>query len=346
MPRVLIADDNEEMLETLEQIFSFYHFDVIRAHDGEEAVDVAEKSSPDLIVLDGMMPSMDGFEACKILKGRKKTKDIPVVFLTANYIEVKDRITGFELGADDYILKPFNSKELVARCNTILRRHDMMKLLRNENEELVHQNKEIQDELSNMIERSKKTDENSVLDPVTGLYNFAFFKKRLNEEFQRAKRHDTELSLVIISFRNLDKINDLLGNQIGNFVAMKIANCLLNKTRASDILARAENDRMYILLPQTDAQGGYFEAERIRVTLSGVSYVDDELMSMVNYPKRKMSDFQNLGINLGVATFPVEGENIADEKEFVAKAEEALKKSRSTGENITVAYGKDNQKNI
>jgi diguanylate cyclase (GGDEF)-like protein len=346
MPKVLIADDNEEMLETLEQIFSFYHFDVIRALDGQQAINVAEKSSPDLIVLDGMMPVLDGFEACKILKSHKKTKDIPVVFLTANYIEVKDRITGFELGADDYILKPFNSKELVARCNTILRRHDMMKLLRNENDELVHHNKEIQDELSNLIERSKKTDENSVLDPVTGLYNFAFFTKRLTEEFLRAKRHGTELSLVIIGFRNLDKINDLLGNQIGNFVTMKIANCLLNKTRASDILARAETDRMYILLPQTDAQGGYFEAERIRVTLGGVNYVDDELMSTVNFPKRKISEFQNLGINLGVATYPVDDETIDDQNELMAKAEEALKKSRSSGDNITVAYGKDNPKNI
>lgn len=339
MPKVLIADDNAEMLETLEQIFTFYQFDVIKAKDGVEAVAATEKHLPDLVVLDGMMPEMDGFEACKALKNKSKTKHIPVVFLTANYIDVKDRITGFELGADDYILKPFNSKELVARCNTILQRHNMMHMLRNENEELNSKNKEIEDELASLLERSKNTEDNTFIDNVTGLYNFSFFQKRLKEEFLRAKRHSNELSVVIIGFSNLEKINEVFGNQIGNYVIMKMANSLLNKTRVSDVLARSDNDRFYIILPQTDAQGCYFEAERIRVTLSGVNYFDDDLIETIKYPKRKISEFQNIGINLGVATFPMEGETIREDHELLNYAEEALKKSRAKGNNMTIAYG-------
>jgi two-component system, cell cycle response regulator len=341
MPKVLIADDNEEMLNTLEQIFSFYQYEVISAMDGKQAIEVAEKNSPDLIILDGMMPVLDGFETCKILKNKGKTKDIPIVFLTANYIEVKDRITGFELGADDYILKPFNSKELVARCQAILRRHDMMKHLRVQNETLIHQNKAIQDEIHSLIERTKITDDTTFLDQVTGLYNFTFLKKRLKEEFLRARRYQTDLTLVIIGFKNLEKINEHFGSQIGNYVIMKMANNLLNKTRASDVLARSDNDRFYIILPQTDQQGGYFEAERIRVTLCGINYIDDELLNTINYPKRKISEFKNLGINLGVVTYPLDNEDIKDEMEFLNKAEESLKKSRAIGENITVAYGKE-----
>lgn len=339
MPKVLIADDNAEMLETLEQIFTFYRFDVVKAKDGAEAVTAAEKHLPDIVVLDGMMPVMDGFEACKALKNKSKTKDIPVVFLTANYIDVKDRITGFELGADDYILKPFNSKELVARCNTILQRHNMMHMLRNKNEELNSKNKEIEDELANLLERSKNNEDNTFIDNVTGLYNFNFFQKRLKEEFLRSKRHSNELSVVIIGFSNLEKINEVFGNQIGNYVIMKMANSLLNKTRASDVLARSDNDRFYIILPQTDAQGCYFEAERIRVTLSGVNYFDDDLIETIKYPKRKISEFQNIGINLGAATYPMEGETIREDHELLNYAEEALKKSRATGNNMTIAYG-------
>ena len=339
MPKVLIADDNAEMLETLEQIFTFYQFDVVKAKDGAEAVAVAEKQMPDLVVLDGMMPVMDGFEACKALKGRSKTKDIPVVFLTANYIDVKDRITGFELGADDYILKPFNSKELVARCNTILQRHNMMHMLRNKNEELNSKNKKIEDELASLLERSRKNDDTTFIDNVTGLYNFSFFQKRLKEEFLRAKRHENELSLVIIGFSNLEKINEVFGNQIGNYVIIKMANSLLNKTRVSDVLARSDSDRFYIILPQTDAQGCYFEAERIRVTLSAVNYFDDDLLETIKYPKRKISEFQSIGINLGAATYPIEGESVREDHELLNYAEEALKKSRATGNNMTIAYG-------
>lgn len=338
MPKVLIADDNAEMLETLEQIFTFYQFDVVKAINGAEAVSAAEKHLPDLVVLDGMMPVMDGFEACKALKNKSKTKDIPVVFLTANYIDVKDRITGFELGADDYILKPFNSKELVARCNTILQRHNMMHMLRNKNEELNSKNKEIEDELASLLERSKNNEDNTFIDNVTGLYNFSFFQKRLKEEFFRSKRHSNELSIVIIGFSNLEKINEVFGNQIGNYVIMKMANSLLNKTRASDVLARSDNDRFYIILPQTDAQGCYFEAERIRVTLSGVNYFDDDLIETIKYPKRKISEFRNIGINLGAATYPMEGETIREDHELLNYAEEALKKSRATGNNMTIAY--------
>ncbi|HEM49445.1 MAG TPA: response regulator [Caldithrix sp.] len=339
MPTVLIADDNAEMLETLEQIFTFYQFDVVKANDGKEAVEAAEKQMPDLVVLDGMMPVMDGFEACKSLKGKSKTKDIPVIFLTANYIDVKDRITGFELGADDYILKPFNSKELVTRCNKILQRHNMMRMLRNKNEKLNTKNKKIVDELANLLERSKVNDDSTFIDNVTGLYNFNFFQKRLKEEFLRAKRHENELSIVIVGFRNLEKINEVFGHQIGNYIIMKMANALLNKTRVSDVLARSDNDRFYIILPQTDAQGCYFEAERIRVTLSNVNYFDDDLIETIKYPKRKISDFQNIGINLGAATYPFEGEIVREDSELLNCAEEAFKKSRSTGDDITIAYG-------
>lgn len=338
MPKVLIADDNAEMLETLEQIFTFYQFDVIKAQDGKEAVEATEKQMPDLIVLDGMMPVMDGFEACKALKGKSKTKDIPVVFLTANYIDVKDRITGFELGADDYILKPFNSKELVTRCKKILQRHNMMSMLRDKNEELNTKNKKIEDELANMLERSKATDAETFIDKVTGLYNFTFFQKRLKEEFLRAKRHQNDLSLVIVGFRNLEKINDVFGHQIGNYIIMKMANSLLNKTRTSDVLARSENDRFFIILPQTDAQGCYFEAERIRVTLGNVNYFDDDLIETIKYPKRRIGDFQNIGINLGAVSYPIEGETVREDHELLNYAEEAYKKSRATGDDITIAY--------
>ena len=97
MPKILIADDNEEMLETLVRIFSLYEFAVDTALDGKKAIEKARQVNPDIIILDGMMPEMDGFEACRILKQNEDTREIPVVFLTANFMELRDRIKGLEI---------------------------------------------------------------------------------------------------------------------------------------------------------------------------------------------------------------------------------------------------------
>ena len=178
MPKILIADDNDDMLETLVSIFNLYKFDVLTALNGEEAIQIAEAQLPDIIILDGMMPKMDGFEACRILKKNEKTMSIPVVFLTANFMEIRDRIKGLSLGADDYLLKPFNSKELVARINSILKRTEISASIRKQNEQLIHQNSIIEKELKNLLEKHKIENTKQVSDPVTGLYNNSFLRNR------------------------------------------------------------------------------------------------------------------------------------------------------------------------
>ncbi len=338
MPRVLVADDNEEMLETLERIFLFYQFEVKKAGNGQEAVDLARTTAPDIILLDGMMPEMDGFEACKVLKSSDKTKDIPVVFLTANYTDVQDRIKGFELGADDYLLKPFNSKELVTRVNSILKRTEMLNLIQKENEDLTYKNKFIRQELESFLERSKKIDKDSIIDPLTGLYNFAFFKRRLREEFLRASRYESPLSLVIIGVNNFEKINETLGYQLGNYIIIRMANYILNKTREVDILCHHQDDGFCILLPQTNEQGGFNKAERIRASLSNAEYIDDEVVDTIKFARRRITEHKHITVNLGIASYPVDNITVEDENELFKKAQQALGKSKAAGENMTVSY--------
>lgn len=346
MPKVLLTDDNAEMLETLERIFDFYDFEVEKAVNGEQAVKMAEETQPDLILLDGAMPVMDGFEACKILKTRKETRHIPIVFLTANYVSPKDRIAGLELGADDYLLKPFNSKELVMRSKAILKRNDMLHRLKDDNQRLAEKNKKIQQELKSLLEQSKNIDKNSFLDQVTGLYNQVYFNRRIKEEFSRAVRHKTPLSIIIVNVNNLEKVNESLGTQIGSYVIMKMANHLLNKTRISDVLSRADDGRFYIILPHTDAQGAFLEAERIRVILAGVNFIEDDLLETIKYPKRKISEFENLSVNLGVASFPDEMQYITDDRKLLSSALDALMRATRSGTDKTFAYNKMNQPSV
>lgn len=118
MPRVLLIDDDERLAELLSQFFERYDFEFESATLPSQGLAMLARMDIDLVILDVMLPEMDGFEVCKEIR---KVSDIPVIMLTARG-EVMDRIIGLELGADDYLAKPFEPRELVARIHTILKR--------------------------------------------------------------------------------------------------------------------------------------------------------------------------------------------------------------------------------
>jgi len=119
--KILIVDDEPDVIELVEYNLKNAGFDVIKSVDGNEALKKIQNENPDLILLDIMLPNIDGFEICKILKRNPDTAAIPIIMLTAKAAEV-DRVVGFELGADDYITKPFSPRELVLRVKTLLKR--------------------------------------------------------------------------------------------------------------------------------------------------------------------------------------------------------------------------------
>lgn len=338
MPKVLVADDNLEMLETLERIFSFYGFDIINAKNGQEAVDLAKKHQPDIILLDGMMPKMDGFEACKIIKSSKDTRDIPVVFLTANYTEPEQRVVGLELGADDYMLKPFNSKELVARCKSIMQRSQILQMLKSDNEKLSTNSNRIISEFKELLEQSRSMQKDSLIEPLTGLYSIHFFSRRLKEEFQRARRYNKDLSLVLVQIQGLDQIAATFGLQLSNYLIMKMANALLTKTRTTDIISYSEEGRFFIILPETDPQGAFLEAERIRVTLTTVDLNNDEMLDTLIVPKHKIKDLNQIFFNLGVASTPEELPDSYSQEKLLKEAQDALKLSIRSGKDKTETF--------
>jgi two-component system, OmpR family, alkaline phosphatase synthesis response regulator PhoP len=119
--KILIVDDEKDIIKMLDYNLKKEGFRVVAADDGEEALDMAHKEHPDLILLDLMLPGMDGLEVCKGLKKESKTALIPIIMLTAKSQE-SDKVVGLELGADDYVTKPFSPRELIARVKAVLRR--------------------------------------------------------------------------------------------------------------------------------------------------------------------------------------------------------------------------------
>ena len=131
--KVLVVDDEASIRRILDTRLSMIGYSVITASDGEEALSLFRKETPNLVILDVMMPKLDGYGVCQEIR---KTSDVPIIMLTA-LGDVADRITGLELGADDYVIKPFSPKELEARIRSVLRRSEKVQLSPNNNSGIV-----------------------------------------------------------------------------------------------------------------------------------------------------------------------------------------------------------------
>ena len=137
--KILVVDDLEVNVTLIKAYLKDAGYEVITANSGKEALTKAFFYKPDLVILDVMMPVMDGYEVCQILKDNEDTRSIPVIFLTALQ-ETKDKVKGLEVGGEDFISKPFNDIELLARVRSLLR-------IKYYNEQIINQNKKLQKEL-------------------------------------------------------------------------------------------------------------------------------------------------------------------------------------------------------
>jgi two-component system phosphate regulon response regulator PhoB len=118
---ILIVEDDRDILEMVQYNLQEEGYETISALDGRRGFDLAARNKPDLIILDIMLPVYDGFEVCRMLKADSRTANVPIIILSAKSQEI-DKVTGLELGADDYVTKPFSPRELIARIRAILRR--------------------------------------------------------------------------------------------------------------------------------------------------------------------------------------------------------------------------------
>jgi DNA-binding response OmpR family regulator len=124
MPKILVVDDDHAIVQLLKANLETLGHEIMGAYDGIEALEIAGEWIPDLVILDYMLPRLDGFSVCRILKGNENTRSVPVIILTARS-QVDDRVSGWESGADEFITKPFNYRELTARINSLLRIHEL-----------------------------------------------------------------------------------------------------------------------------------------------------------------------------------------------------------------------------
>ena len=288
---VLIVDDTPANIEMLSAALSD-EYEVLFATSGQDALDIAAEQHPDLILLDVMMPEMDGYEVCARIKGGTTTRTIPVIFVTAMDHD-EEETKGLNVGAIDYLTKPIRPAIVRAR----VRNHLELKRYR--------------DSLENL----------SSTDGLTGIANRRRFDEFLAREWQRARRSQTPLSLILMDVDLFKDYNDHYGHLAGDdclrHLAREMAACV---RRPADLAARYGGEEFACLLPDTDVEGAMTLGHKL------LRQVDT-----LQIPHANSTVADHVTMSLGVATLiPVVGQSASD---LIRRADECLYAAKRHGRN-------------
>jgi diguanylate cyclase (GGDEF)-like protein len=240
--KVLVVDDSPVTLALAQARLRDENLDVLCANGGVEGLAKARKERPDLILLDLKMPDLSGYDVCEQLKSDPNLDSIPVIFLTAAD-SIEDKVKGLDMGAVDYVAKPFDPVELCARVRAALRV------------------KRLQDLLSLRAQ----------LDPLTELWNRQAMESRLHQEWARTSRHEEVLAFLMMDIDHFKLINDHFGHPAGDRVLCAVTRALTLQCRESDIPCRYGGEEFAIILPNTNCREAATLAERCREEIEHMS---------------------------------------------------------------------------
>lgn len=260
--KILIVDDSIAAVRILEAALKDEYLTII-AMGGSEALDAVEEDLPVLILLDISMPLMDGYEVCRRLKQQERTKNVPVIFITAND-KPYDEIKAFEVGGIDYISKPIRPAIVKARVKSQLNMNRMHRLLESK----------------------------VFLDDLTQIENRRCFNESLEREWRRAVRTAQCLSLIMIDIDFFKQYNDNCGHSAGDTCLKMVAHSLKNSvTRSADMVARYGGEEFAAILPATPLEGAIRVAESMRGNVEALH---------IPHPASSISD--HVTVSLGVAS--------------------------------------------
>ncbi|TDO85269.1 response regulator receiver modulated diguanylate cyclase [Halanaerobium saccharolyticum] len=246
---ILIVDDSKLNIQVLSDILKEKSYRIALARSGIMALEFVNMKKPDLILLDIMMPEIDGFEVCRRLKADPETKGIPIIFISG-LDKSEDIVKGFKAGAVDYIVKPFQKEVVLARVNTHLKLNETQRKLEKTNAELK--------ELLNEVEYLSFHDE------MTGLYNRRYFE---NELGRLSTSRRIPITLMVADMDKLKLINDNYGHKMGDQYIKGTAEVLKESGRDEDIAARIGGDEFAIILPETGFEAADKIYQRIKTNL-------------------------------------------------------------------------------
>jgi diguanylate cyclase (GGDEF)-like protein len=294
--RVLIVQADQSERAFQRSLFSDAGMSVFEAGSGAEALDFLITDRPDLVVLGRTLPDMDGLELLPKLKASEL--DFVPVLVASQRGETAERVRGLQLGADDYIPRPCDPAEFLARARALLRTkqtHDRIRKLQMTLEQMV------------------------VSDPLTGLHNRRYLMDRLVQEMQRSDRHGEPLAFAMIDLDAFKPINDQFGHVLGDKVLRAVGNAISKSVRVSDVAARYGGDEFGIILPQTPPEGAMRVCERLLRAISELVLQDESGRTC------------KVTASLGLAYYPAD--DVDTPEDLVHSADGALYGAKRSGKN-------------
>jgi two-component system, cell cycle response regulator len=306
--RILVVDDHEDNIELLRARLEARGYEIHAASDGQAALDQVERVIPDLILLDVMMPKMDGMEVVRRLKADKKLPFIPVIMQTA-LDTTANKVEGLDAGADDYITKPINFAELEAKVNALLRIKALETELRDRKDEV----EVLNDKLTRI----------SLTDGLTEIDNRRCLEERLHEMWLHSVRLHEPLALIMCDIDKFKAVNDNYGHQAGDSVLKEVARLLKEEAREIDRVGRYGGEEFLLILPGTVLDAAVTFAERLREKVAGHTF------TYTGGTLRRT-------ISCGVAASP--HPRVKDQEALLKAADEALYVAKETGRNRVVRF--------
>ncbi len=320
LPKLLLVDDHPENLTVLKAVLKNQEYDLITALSGMAALDLVSQHVFDLILLDIMMPEMDGFEVCRILKEDPDYTGIPVIFITAK-TDFESVVQGYELGAVDYVTKPFNPAILRARIKNQLRlRRAELELQKT----VVRLEKEVAVRVQverRLRQREKELERFALLDGLTQIANRRKFDEYLRFQWANKKRAKEPISMIMGDIDFFKQFNDRYGHPAGDKCLQDVAQALSRSLkRPEDVACRYGGEEFGLILPSTPLEGALIIAERIQA-----------LVAELAIPHESSKVCPHVTLSLGVACLLPEGE---DEMEtLIRKADKMLYQAKGNGRN-------------
>jgi diguanylate cyclase (GGDEF)-like protein len=238
---VLVVEDDREIRDMVTMMVKSMGYAVVTAANGKDAFVRLREQPVDIVLLDLMMPEMDGFEFCQKVREDPTLRDLHIIITSARDA-LEDKVRGLELGAADYLTKPFSLTELQARIKVGERIVRYQKTLRAQQNQLEHLARE---------------------DALTGLANRRRFEERAREELLRAGRYQHALSVLLADLDHFKAINDTYGHSCGDAVLKEVSQTFFRHCRSSDLCARYGGEEFAILLPETQLPEAQLVAERL-----------------------------------------------------------------------------------
>jgi two-component system, cell cycle response regulator len=293
---VAIVDDDAAIRRLVRLFLKRAGYDVVEYTTGEEARAALVKDHWDLVILDRKLPDMDGVVLAQELRSRPDFRTRYIIMLTGE-AEQEDKVQGLELGADDYITKPFQYPELLARIRAGKRIVDLQKEL---------------------LETNKRLELLSITDGLTKLHNHRYFQDELARAFEESQRYQRPLSLAMIDIDFFKKFNDTYGHAVGDDVLKRAAELYRHSVRSTDLVARYGGEEFAVMMPETALDDAIAFAEKIRNMIETT-------------PLETQAGSLNVTVSLGVASVP--HSRIRSAKELIVAADKALYRAKRNGRN-------------